>query len=53
MSLRSPPQKGLYVFLNYHDPQVCCDILHLEVDRKLYFDNNYDCMLTKNECELI
>ena len=29
-----------------------CDILNFEVDRKVYINNNYDCMLTKNECDL-
>ena len=36
-----------------HDPRVWCDILNFEVDRKVYFNNIYDCMLTKNECDLI
>ena len=36
-----------------HDPRVWCDILKFEVDRKVCFDNIYDCMLTKNECDLI
>ena len=36
-----------------HDPRVWCDILNSEVDRKVYFNNIYDCMLTKNECDLI
>ena len=36
-----------------HDPRVWYDILKLEVDRKMYFNNIYDCMLTKNECDLI
>ena len=30
-----------------------CDNLNFEVDRKVYFDNMYGCMLTKNECDLI
>ena len=36
-----------------HDPRVLCDILNFEVDRKVYFNNIYDCMLTKIECDLI
>ena len=36
-----------------HDPRVWCDILNFEVDRKVYFKNIYDCMLTKNECDLL
>ena len=36
-----------------HNPRVWCDILNFAVDRKLYFNNIYDCMLTKNECDLI
>ena len=36
-----------------HDPRVWCDILNFEVARKVYFDNIYDCMLTKNDCNLI
>ena len=35
------------------NPRVWCDILNLEVDRKVYFHNIYDCMPTKNECDLI
>ena len=35
------------------DPRVWCDILNFEVDRKVYFNNIYDCMVTKNECDLI
>ena len=35
-----------------HDSRVWCDILNVEVDRKVYFDNIYDCILTKNECDL-
>ena len=35
-----------------HDPRVWLDILNFEVDRKVYFDNIYDCMLMKNECDL-
>ena len=34
-----------------HDPRVWCDILNF--DRKVYFNNIYDCMLTKNECDFI
>ena len=30
-----------------HDPRVWCDILHFEVDRKVYFNTIYDCILTK------
>ena len=36
-----------------HDPRVWCDIQNFEVDRKTYFNNIYDCMLMKNECDLI
>ena len=36
-----------------HDLRVWCDILNFEVDRKVYFNNIYDCMLTKNESDLI
>ena len=36
-----------------HDPKVWYDILNFEVDRKVYFNKIYDCMLTKNECDLI
>ena len=36
-----------------HDPRAGCDILNFEVDRKVYFNNIYGCMLTKNECDLI
>ena len=36
-----------------HDPRVWCDILNFEADRKVYFNNIYDCMLTKNESDLI
>ena len=36
-----------------HDPRVWCDILNFEVDRKVYFKNIYDRMLTKNESDLI
>ena len=36
-----------------YDPRLWCDILNFEVDRKVYFNNIYDCMLTKNECDLI
>ena len=60
VSLRNTPQKGLYMlafdyWFSYddHDPRVWCDILNFEVDRKVYFNNIYDCMLTKNECGLI
>ena len=35
------------------DPRVWCDILNFVVNRKVYFDNIYDCMLTKKECDLI
>ena len=54
VSLRNPPRKGLYrIAFDYwfsyddHDPRVWCDILNFEVDRKVYFNNIYDCMLTK------
>ena len=57
VSLRNPPNKGLYRIAfdywfsyNDHDPRVWCDILNFEVDIKVYFNNIYDCMLTKN-CE--
>ena len=36
-----------------HDPRVWCVILNFEVDRKVYFNNIYDCILTKNESDLI
>ena len=56
----NPPKKGLYMIdFDYcfscddHDPTVWCDILNFEVDRKVYFNNIYDCMLTKNESDLI
>ena len=59
VSLRNPPKKGFYMldfdyWFSYddHDPRVWCDILHFEVDRKLYFNNIYDFMLTKNEWDL-
>ena len=58
--LRNPPKKGLYMlafdyWFSYddHDPRVWCDILNCEVDRKVYFNNIYDSMLTKNESDLI
>ena len=38
---------------NYPDPRVWCDILNFDVDRKVYFNSIYECMLTKNECDLI
>ena len=54
------PKKGFYMLafdccFSYddHDPRVWCDIRNFEVDRKVYFNNIYDCMLTKNECDLI
>ena len=56
LSLRSPPKKHymcLFVSCDDHDPRVWCDILNFEVDRKVYFNNIYDCMLTKNKCDLI
>ena len=44
----------IVVFLNDdHDPRVWCDILNFEVDRKVYFNNIYDCILKKNERDLI
>ena len=59
-SLRNSPKKGLYrIAFDYwfsyddHDPRVWCDILNFEVDRKVYFNNIFDCMLTKNKCDLI
>ena len=52
--------KGLYIrafdyWFSYdeHDPRVWCDILNFEVDRKVYFNYIHDCMLTKNEIDLI
>ena len=60
VSLRNPTKKGFYMldfdyWFSYHDrdPRVWCDILNFEVDRKVYFHNIYDCMVTKNECDLI
>ena len=58
VSLRNPPNKGLYMlafdyWYHYDDPRVWCDILNFEVDRKVYFNNIYDCMLMKNESDLI
>ena len=60
VSLRNPPKKGLYMLaFNYwfsyddHNLRVWCDTLNFEVDRKVYFNNIYDCMLTKNESDLI
>ena len=60
VSLRNPPKKGLHrlafdYWFSYddHDSRVRCDILNFEVDRKVYFNNIYDCMLTKNESDLI
>ena len=52
VSLRNPPKKGLYMlllivsFYDNHNPRVWCDILNFEVDRKVYINNIYDCMLT-------
>ena len=42
-------------FFSYedHDPRVWCDILNFDVDRKVHFNNIYDCMPTKNESDLI
>ena len=42
-------------WFSYDDlgPRVWCGILNFEVDRKVYFNNIYDCMLTKNESDLI
>ena len=55
VSLKNPPKKGFYMlafdyWFSYddHDPRVWCDILNFEVDRKVYFNNIYDCMLKKN-----
>ena len=43
-----------YVFsYDNQDPREWCDILNFKVDRKVYFDNIYDCMLTKTECDFI
>ena len=60
VSLRNTPKKGLYMLAfdclfpyDDHDPRVWCDFLNFEVDRKVYFNNIYDCMLTKIECNLI
>ena len=60
VSLKNPPKKGFYMlafdyWFSYddHDPRVWCDILNFEIDRKVYFNNIYDCMLTNNECDLI
>ena len=60
VSLMNPPKKGLnmlafdyWVSYDDHDLRVWFDILHFEVDRKLYFNNIYDCILTKNESDLI
>ena len=36
-----------------HDHRVWGHILNFEIDRKGYFNNIYECMLTKNECDLI
>ena len=30
-----------------------CNVLNFEVDRKVYFNNIYDCILTKTEYDLI
>ena len=35
------------------DPRVWYNILNFEVDRKVYFNTIYDCVLTKNEYDLI
>ena len=55
-----PPRKGMYIlafdyWFSYDDhyPRVWCDILNFEVDRNVYFNNIYDCMLTENESDLI
>ena len=60
VSLRNPPKEGFYTlafdcWLSYddHDPRVWYGIQTCEVDRKVYFNNIYDCMLTKNKCNLI
>ena len=59
VSLRNPPEKGFYMLdfdccysYDDHDLRVWCDIQNFEVDRKVYFNNIYDCMLTKNELRL-
>ena len=57
---QSPPHRGIYKMIlcslcdheNY-DPKVWCDILSFDVDDKCYFSNVYNCMLAKNECDLI
>ena len=56
ISISNPPKKGLYMvafdyWFSYddHDPRVW----NFEVDRKVYFNNIYDCMLTKNGRDLI
>ena len=53
VSLRRPPKKGVYMLVfdclfsyDDHDPRVWCDILNFEYTN--YFDNIYDCVLTKN-----
>ena len=59
--INSHLEKGLYMLVfdcwfsydDDHDPRVWCDILNFEVDRNVYFNNIYDCMLTKNESDLI
>ena len=60
VSLRNQPKKGVYMlafdyWFSYddHDPRLWCDILTFEIDREVYFTNIYDCVLTKNECDLI
>ena len=60
VSLGNPPKKGFYMLafgcclsFDDHHPRVWSDILNFEVDRKIYFNNIYDCMLTKNESDLL
>ena len=40
-------------FNDEHHPRVWCNILNFQFDRKVYFNNINDCMLTKIECDLI
>ena len=43
----------MHFFCYDHDPRVWRGIINVEVDRKVYFNNIYDCTLAKNECDLI
>ena len=36
-----------FFFNDDHNPRVWCDILNFEVDKKVYINNIYDCMLMK------